>query len=72
MFWLWKDTTKKGFRTVDKIVTSLILWGVVASVYGVRKYQEKHKDEVQKAPSVKKKGLFMRIVSIIFWVNKWK
>lgn len=32
---------KKGIKWMDAVVTGVILWGIVASLYGVKKLKEK-------------------------------
>ena len=60
--------TKRGIKKMDAIVTGALLWGVVASLYGVKKLQgntsEAHSEKTP-APSeekeIKKPGFFRRI-----------
>ncbi len=72
-----ENVAKKSMRKVDTIVTGLILWGIVASIYWVKKLWEKshHNDtppheDTHKTPQVphfeKKQWIFSRI----FFGNK--
>lgn len=35
---------KKGIKSMDTVITGVILWGIVASLYGVKKLRDKKSD----------------------------
>ncbi len=70
---------KKSVKKMDTLITGMILWGIIASIYGVKKITEKldHQDTAHMLPknieyterseaSVEKRGIFSRI----FFGNK--
>ncbi len=36
-----ENVAKKGIKNIDAVVTGVILWGIIASIYGVKKLREK-------------------------------
>lgn len=40
-----KKKVEKNIKKVDAVVTWLILWWIIASVYWIKKYEEKHKND---------------------------
>ena len=41
-----ENVAKKGIKHIDKVVTGLILWWLIASIYGIKKSQrDTHKEE---------------------------
>ncbi|MDD4531072.1 MAG: hypothetical protein PHO80_06010 [Candidatus Gracilibacteria bacterium] len=74
MFFLKKDHVKKPLKKVDKLATGLILGGIVASVYGIKKYEEvKRKKIIQKEGEGKKKDKFRLMKALFgFAINKVK
>ena len=38
----WENVAKKGIKTMDTVVTGMILGGIIASLYGVKKLREKN------------------------------
>ncbi len=38
-----ENVAKKGIKNIDAVVTGVILWGIIASLYGVKKLREKEK-----------------------------
>lgn len=38
-----ENVAKKGIKTMDKVVTGVILGGIIASLYGVKKLRTKDK-----------------------------
>lgn len=47
-----ENVAQKGVRKMDTVVTGLILWGIVTSIYGVKKLREKHQEEEEKKDSL--------------------
>lgn len=41
------DVAKKWIKRMDAVVTGVILWGIVASLYGVKKLKEKSEEQKQ-------------------------
>ncbi len=39
-----ENVAKKGIKHVDKVVTGLILGGIIASIYGVKRSKTDHTD----------------------------
>jgi Na+/glutamate symporter len=39
------NVAKKSIKNMDAVVTGVILGGIVASLYGVKKIREKHGDQ---------------------------
>lgn len=37
-----ENVAKKGIKTMDTVVTGMILGGIIASIYGVKKLKEKN------------------------------
>lgn len=55
MFFRKKQTSptsvaKKGIKKMDTVVTGVILGGIVASIYGVKKLQEKDAESKKNIP----------------------
>lgn len=70
-----KKKVDKGFKKMDKIVTGLVLWSIVASVYGIKK-NENHKNDVTKKDTFsvfhkKKPSWTMSVKDIIKWLIFW-
>lgn len=68
-----ESITKKSVKKMDKVVTGMILWGIIASIYGVKKLREKNDDddnhrvtenliEKKEESSPKKRGILSRIL----------
>ncbi len=38
-----ENVAEKGIKTMDTVVTGVILWGIIASIYGVKKLREHNK-----------------------------
>lgn len=67
-----ENVAKKSVKKMDTVVTGMILWGIVASIYGVKKMKEKKDDpthaldhthmqkEERETPN-KKQSIFSRI-----------
>ena len=36
-----ESVAKKGIKHIDAVVTGVILWGIIASIYGVSKLRDK-------------------------------
>lgn len=66
-----KKKVDKGFKKMDKIVTWLFLWSVIASVYGIKKHENEKKNEFFKIHSKPTKKLTAKeiIKWIIFWAD---
>ncbi len=48
-----ENVAKKGIRTMDTVITGVILSGIIASLYGVKKLRDKkpkHTEDVQDNP----------------------
>jgi hypothetical protein len=39
------NIAKKGIKTMDTLVTGIILGGIIASIYGVKKLKEKKENQ---------------------------
>lgn len=64
-----KKKVDKWFRKMDKIVTWLFLWSIIASVYGIKKHENEKKNEffrTNQKPSRK-----MTAKEIIKWILFW-
>ncbi len=74
-----EGVAKKSVKKMDTLVTGMILWGIIASIYGVKKFTEKHEhdDGTHMLPKnteytddnnhpIKKRGILSRI----FFGNK--
>lgn len=75
-----EGVAKKSVKKMDTLVTGMILWGIIASIYGVKKFKEKPEhndhpshmlpkniDRVDRSENeVKKRGILSRI----FFGNK--
>lgn len=65
------NVAKKGIKKMDAVVTGVILWGIVASIYGVKKLREREEQSEHDATLMiphpetvmpeRKKGFFERI-----------
>lgn len=42
-----ENIAKKGIKTMDTLVTGMILGGIIASIYGVKKLKEKKEDHME-------------------------
>lgn len=42
-----ENVAKKGIRTMDTVVTGVILGGIIASLYGVKKLRDKKPNEIE-------------------------
>ncbi|EKE28979.1 MAG: hypothetical protein ACD_2C00258G0019 [uncultured bacterium (gcode 4)] len=58
---------KHGIKRVDAIVTWLVLGWIVASVYGIKKYEEKHHEEIKSDDKATPKKSILK--SLIFWIK---
>lgn len=70
-----KKNVDKGFNKMDKIVTWLVLWSIVASVYGIKKHESNKRDSVKtNLPNDTKWKMSSKdiIKWIIFWVDNTK
>lgn len=58
---------KQSIKKIDALVTWLLLWGVVASIYGIKK-TNKYLDKQQKQEGGTKNGSIKKILKmLIFW-----
>lgn len=63
-----ENVAKKSVKKVDALVTWVLLSGVIASIYGVKKIRENHSQKTEKkeehTPEVKneKKSILKRII----------
>lgn len=73
-----ENVAKQGIKKMDHVVTGLLLWGIIASIYGVKKLREKDQssqdhshdesitpweDHAEKSsPEEKKQGILSRIL----------
>ena len=57
----FKKHPKAGMKAIDKMATGIILGGLMASVYGMKKYEEKKQEEIQK-----KQGKLSQFFSRLF------
>mgnify|MGYP007071071352 FL=1 len=72
-----ENVAKQGIKKMDHVVTGLLLWWIIASIYGVKKLRGKehssehdeknHHEEEHHEPSEKKN---QSILSRIFFGNK--
>jgi hypothetical protein len=75
MFWRKKPSpettiedewvTKKSIRRMDKVVTGVILGGLIASIYGVKRLRHKDEDHVQmivEPTPIKRKSFFRWLI----------
>lgn len=53
MFWFLKKDKDKPIKKMDKVVTGVILWSVIASVFWLKKYHDSKKNESAKNSPVK-------------------
>lgn len=60
-----KNHIKKPIKNIDKIATWLILGGIVASVYGIKKYDDKKKKSLLCQEKPKKKDS-LRLAKALF------
>lgn len=75
-----KKQVDKGIKKMDKIVTWLVLWSIIASVYGIKKYEQNKKENesnktISNISSVKQEWKMSSkdiIKWIIFWVKEDK
>lgn len=58
---LFKKHPKAGMKAIDKMATGIILGGLMASVYGMKKYEEKKQEEIQKKQQGKLSKFFARL-----------
>ena len=49
-----EGVAKKSVRKMDTLVTGMILWGIIASIYGVKKITEKSEHDDHKTHMVPK------------------
>jgi hypothetical protein len=42
---LEENVAKQGIKKIDRVVTWLLLWGIIASIYGVKKLRQKENGE---------------------------
>lgn len=56
----------KGLRKMDAVITWLVLWWIVASVYGIKKHEEGKKTE-----EVEISKWTMSTKSILKWLVMW-
>ncbi len=67
---------KRGIKKIDAIVTGMLLGGIVASIYGIKKttkhFEEKHKsEEKHKEEQEQHKSRFRQIMKmLVFWVQE--
>lgn len=61
---------KRGIRKIDAVVTGMLLGGIVASIYGIKKstehFEEKHTEE-QEVPRSRLRQIMKMLV---FWVQE--
>ncbi len=66
-----ENVAKKSIKHVDTVVTGLILWGLIASIYGIKKLRKDHpeeehdekKQELSETPEkIGERGLLRRII----------
>lgn len=76
--WIFKKDKdiKHWIKKIDAVVTWLILWGVVASVYGIKKYEDKkHQSELVKEDVTNDWNRMSKssiIKALLFWFEKEK
>ncbi len=58
-----KKITTKWIKKADAIVTGLILWWILASVYGIKKYNEAKKPDEK----IKKESFLKRFFKKLLW-----
>lgn len=44
---LEENVAKQGIKKMDRVVTGLLLWGIIASIYGVKKLRHKEHEGEQ-------------------------
>jgi len=62
------NVAKKGIKTMDAVVTGVVLGGIVASIYGVKKLRETKTEEeahnmVEPPKQIERKWFWKRIFS---------
>lgn len=57
---------KRSIRKIDAIVTGMLLGGVVASIYGIKKTQE-HLDEKQLQQRAEKRNRMKKILEMLIF-----
>lgn len=57
---------KRSIRKIDAIVTGMLLGGVVASIYGIKKTQE-HLDEKQLQERAEKRNRMKKILGMLIF-----
>lgn len=62
-----KSLPKRGIKKMDAVVTGLILGGIVASIYGIKKTEEYRKDKAvqEHAPEVHSEDAKLSVGSIL-------
>ncbi len=61
-----ESVANKGLKKIDKVVTGLILGGIIASIYGIKKRNDKQEDYTHldidtSKDRAKKQSIFSRI-----------
>lgn len=64
------SVAKKWIKNMDAVVTGVILSGIVASIYGVKKLKEKHDEQehnhehlIEPPKAIERKSIWKRIFS---------
>lgn len=66
---LRKSFPKQGIKKMDAVITGLILGGIVASIYGLKKTEEHRAHEMEKDPKTDKLSLFSILKMLAFGVE---
>ena len=70
MFSKRKKNVTKWIKKVDAVITWLILGGILASVYWVKKYEEHHHKEEEKKVEIKESTKTNFLKQIFLWDNE--
>lgn len=61
---------KKNIKRMDTVVTGMILWGVIASIYGVKKLNERNHHDVHEEHHEEKQEVKRSLWKRIIFGNK--
>ncbi len=59
-----EKTISKWIKKVDAIITGIILGWIIASVYGIKKYEQSKLDQKN---TIKKESFFVRLIKKLLW-----